>query len=166
MQVPIQLHPIIFCILVLCSIVYLCYFEGCLEYITLGIFVQIVHFDLVCVSKRAEVSGTILVTLPCSGPHLYLFADTRRSSVLSVYNICLITLNHWLEVIYVIYIACAICMLESKLINYVNLCISTNIVSNFETCTYTGIVSRPFSVLQNFIHTCNTETFLYLYCQK
>ena len=44
MEVPIQLHPIIFGTLVLCGVVYLCQFENCLECISLGIFDLIIHF--------------------------------------------------------------------------------------------------------------------------
>ena len=49
MEVPIQLHPIIFGTLVLCGVVYLHHFEGSLECITLYIFIVNIHFGFVAV---------------------------------------------------------------------------------------------------------------------
>ena len=39
-----QLHPTIFCSLVLGGLVYLCRFEGSFECITLGTFIVNIHF--------------------------------------------------------------------------------------------------------------------------
>ena len=95
MEVPIWLHPIILCTLVLCSVVYLCQFESSLECTSLGILVCLYILALGVGPEDQHVEKLTCTTLPksatqlCMSEHHYNICEYHLSS-----NICASHLKH------------------------------------------------------------------------
>ena len=90
MEVPVQLHPIIFGILVLCDVVYLCQFEGYLECISLGIFGLIIQFGFDG-GTRGPADEINYPVQTCHNqchrvPDNYVLANTTRTSMDAIYH--------------------------------------------------------------------------------